>query len=494
MKKIKLFVVILLAFIISVPNAMAASANKKTSLSSFSDDKNPLYLSDYNNETITITPPEGAAVSEWQNSEGRKYKLVKIPENKVSASGTAIKITYPKVGTYEGKDIGLKATYTVYKYRAGANQSIGEEANGYVGIVVAIPYNFSAVGTGFFNSEYEKISYDFFYVSNDTSVDVKNTYMTFNSLNYYASIDNNESIFFGEEMASRISNVYTYEKTNNFNIYQNNGTSPSGIAYSLAISPISEAGPTPQDDPFCDAEIGKECYLYNSASIKYNGKLEYTIGSYNSTTGLPNSAIWYEPSSAIMNGEKPVDPVKYINKTNSRVKKAEYKIGDQVVFEVDQKVNTLKKDILVRYNAFKMIDELPEEVDYVSAKLYDKDGKEVTKGTATYDETAHKVTWTASDEFLTYMPLKGETYTLKVTAKVNSKMKDIATNKAYSIINSYETRKDYATIYTNKETVTVVTVPPTKANTILIGVGATVVVIVSGILIYLFSSKKKKTN
>lgn len=483
-KKIGLLLTILLTFVVSITGVKALTVGK-LSLTSFTEDENPLKLANYTNSSITVTNPEGSSIEDWTHPSNMKYKLVKIPQASVNASGTVVKVKYPKVGTYEGKEIGANVTYTVYKYRAGhATESIASKTDSYEGIVVAMPYNLQHAGTGFFNSEYNKVSYEFFYVKDNTTVNVTGAYFTLSSLNYKTVGE--ESVLFDSTMTNRISKVYTYEKKNNINVITTPGTSASGVAYSLAIAPTS-------DDDFCDGGIGRECYLYNSAIIKYNGKMEAYLSPVNTETGLGDSAIWFSPSSATMN-VKPEDPVKYINKTNSRVKKAEYKIGDQVVFEVDQKVSILGEDVLVRYSAFKMVDELPEEVDYVSAKLYDKDGKEVTKGTATYDKSSHKVTWTANSEFLTTMPLKGETYTLKVTAKVNSNMKDVATNKAYSIINNYETRKDYATIYTNKETVTVVTVPPTKANAILIGVGASVLVIVTGILIYLYHGEKSSVK
>ncbi len=129
-----------------------------------------------------------------------------------------------------------------------------------------------------------------------------------------------------------------------------------------------------------------------------------------------------------------------------------------------------------------MVDELPKEVDYVSAKLYDESGNEVTDGTITYDENAHKVTWTANNTFLSSMPLKGETYTLKINVKLNSKMGKRTTNSSYSLINNEKLNSNIVEVLT-KETTIIVPNTLATASIILLIIGA-IAIIVSGVMIY----------
>lgn len=549
-KNLNLFITLLLTFLISITGVKAATV-KEVTLNDFVE--NPLNLPYHTNQQITVTAPSGATVKEWTNDDGRPYKVVTIPKDNVSASGTQVKVTYPKVGTYNGKEIGVNATYTVYKYRDGdVIGKIGEEVRKHTGIIIAIPYDFTATGTGFFNSEYEKISYDFFYVSNKESVDVKNAYFTFHSLNYTENAGD-ESILFSSEVASKISEVSTFKGKSNIDVKNTAGTTESGLAYALAIVPNS--------NDFHDGHPGYEDYLPNSATIKYSGKLEYIIASNSGTTGISNSAIWYQPSSSPISGTIPEEPVKSIEKDKKMVKEATYEAGSEVVFVVDQKVNSIWENIMVRYTGFSIVDSLPKEVDYVNAKMYDNKGNELgsNDGTIVYDQTNHKVTWTASSAFLGSMPLKGETYTLKITVKLNSSMKDTTKNKAQSIFNNTykpesnevivnqgyklivhhyiegtttklaedeeylkEYKEEYKTSKSDKvpneyklsktpsnaegiiegntevtyyyKAPLVVNVPKTKANTIFIGLGLSILVIVAIAGFYVFKTKSVKKH
>lgn len=360
-------------------------------------------------------------------------KQINIPKSIINSSGVSVKITYPNVGYYSGRRIGAKVTQTVTDY-ADVYEST------YAGTAILVYPAFTR-GFRFYNAKNMKYSIEYYYMDDNSTVNVQNAVYTFNSMNFYDNLPadsrygtrNDESVYFYEEMANRISEVYIMKNNNSVadadsNIAVITGTN-EGLKgkYSLGLVPISEEG-------FVDN--GRNIsFIKNSASIKYSGtKLEYVFDS-RLQEALHAGSMWHTPSSAPITGEKPKPPVKYVDDLNgTRKNKAEFNVGETVVFEVDQKVNTLNEDIQVNYTSFKMEDILPEEVDYVSAKMY-KGSEEITGGTINYDSSSRKVTWTASNDFLSSMDLQGETYTLKITTTTNSKFTKATKNKATTIIN-----------------------------------------------------------
>ena len=113
--------------------------------------------------------------------------------------------------------------------------------------------------------------------------------------------------------------------------------------------------------------------------------------------------------------------------------------GDILYYHIDQHVGTLGKDLISRYKKFSILDKLDGDLDFVKAYLVNKTTKEVLSDPSevTFDEATNLVTWTASDEFLKSMPLKGETYELIIEAKVN--IKDPNQNKTKDSIKNTAT-------------------------------------------------------
>ena len=470
----KLLFTAIFSFIVCI-GATSALETVRLDDNSFTVDSNPLNLVyDINNENLKISGSFEKTVYNDENGYG--YYRIVIPESEVRSSGTSVTITYDKVGTYKGKDIGLNVTYTVYQYVEGNNPRAQKGA-----IILTIPTNLTSAGTGLLNSSYNKCSYEFFYVDTQQPVDVEDAIFTFNSLNYSPRI--NETIFFDQDMVSRISTVYLLKKSNNIEVINNASDPKLKNKYSLALSPCGS-------DNFIDV-IGNPNYTYNSASIKYSGKLEFYIGS-SMQEHLGN--VYYAPSSAAITGSKPKSPVKYVTtKSQKREKSAIYSAGDTFTYEVDQKVNTLNEDTMVRYNFFSIVDSLPKEVDYVSAILYDENGKEVTDGNIAYEPTTHTVSWVANSDFLTTMPLKGETYTLKINVKLNSDMKTKTVNAAKTIINENILESNEVVVNAPNEETTV-NVPNTSANIPLYIalISATLLVISVGIIIYMNNKNNSK--
>ena len=405
---------------------------EKLDNNSFTVDKNPLRIKDYKSDAAMPKPTLNlnGNMTEGTAPHAGNY-VVLIPRSDLGSDGASFEAVYPKVGTYNGREIGARLTIKVYEYEPGAVNTTYKD---YDGIAVELHGNFY-YGTYINNSKRNKYTVNFFYTDNNETVNVENGVVSFNSLNFCSPNNTNycswrggettETIFFNQTMLNRISNVYT-ARTSNIVVVDDASDPRLKGTYPMGLVPTSE--------DFED-RIGHQTYTKNSAAIKYSGTvLEWYAGS-SIGESLNEGAIWLQVGSANISIEKPDPPVKFVDdSTGARKKKADFNIGETVVFEVDQKVNTLGEDILTRYTSFKIVDNLPEEVDYVSAKMY-KGSEEVTGGTISYDSSAHKVTWTASSDFLSTMPLDGETYTLKITTKTNSKFTKVAKNKAVTTIN-----------------------------------------------------------
>ena len=97
-------------------------------------------------------------------------------------------------------------------------------------------------------------------------------------------------------------------------------------------------------------------------------------------------------------------------------------VGDKLVYTVTQKVNKLGSDAFVRYRSMYIEDTVPDGLEYVSARLLNDHGVDLTPsaGKLSYDESARKVRYDFSSEYLSeHMALSGESYTLEITTRIS---------------------------------------------------------------------------
>lgn len=171
--------------------------------------------------------------------------------------------------------------------------------------------------------------------------------------------------------------------------------------------------------------IYKECNLSISGnkfmSVKINTSGDDSVtktGLYATTTGgvmrskfyEGNCATAFKLTSQYRNGMLSPPTLK-IDNTHP------YKVGDEVVIDVNQKIGTLYAEVYDAYTEFIIRDDIPSGLAYKSAKVIDSSGKDVTsQGTLKYDKAAKTVTFSFSSAFLKNMSnYDGDTYTLKIT-------------------------------------------------------------------------------
>ena len=87
---------------------------------------------------------------------------------------------------------------------------------------------------------------------------------------------------------------------------------------------------------------------------------------------------------------------------------------EKKALDFKEKSRERREEKFQKKNPGQIVKTREKEVGYVSAKLY-LGNDEIADGAINYNSNTHTVKWTANQDFLDNMPLKGETYTLKVT-------------------------------------------------------------------------------
>ena len=181
-----------------------------------------------------------------------------------------------------------------------------------------------------------------------------------------------------------------------------------------------------------NVKINKEADISKYVTSGIDNIVTVTIGGKSASSKKVNTK-WKEP--VISQPKKEVT-----NSEGQSINNEGVFAGDTLIYNVSQQVNQKGKDITTAYSRFVLKDKLDDKVAFEKAVLL-KDGKELSdvKG-ITYDEKLHTVTFTADNDFLNAMELKGETYTLQIKTKV---IKEIAEgqeikNKGQSLVNKSE--------------------------------------------------------
>ncbi|MCP1101974.1 fimbrial isopeptide formation D2 family protein [Aequitasia blattaphilus] len=127
------------------------------------------------------------------------------------------------------------------------------------------------------------------------------------------------------------------------------------------------------------------------------------------------------------------------------------KLGEEITYQVKQRVETLGYNGAYKYDSFSFSDKLPAEVDYSSATIC-KNGTDIGSGnyTINYEPNSHTVTGTINANYLANgVDYKGETYQFVIKTKVNKKAFDTGaafTNKGTTTINGDKAETNVTTV------------------------------------------------
>ena len=356
--------------------------------------------------------------------------LVSLPNRDLRSA--VITIIYDKVGTYNGQEIGAKLTVSIINIY----NTSGDNSNDKHYFQVSDKFY---DGYAFLNLESFRTNYEFFYTSDSSKspISLKNAYLTVNSCNYYLNDGRglgDESVYFDSEQLSHINKVLVRRDSNM--------TRSNNLHHRYAF------GVTPTSNDFTDL-LGGETFEKNSVTFEVTG----SFGCYFDSNSEKQPFAWRTLSSAMISKTdevpKPKNPEKSIADANNHESTdVYYKSGEEYTFVIRQTVHELGVNILTRYKSFVMKDVLPKQVEYIDAKMYDKDNNLVNDGTVNYDTSNHTVTWTANNNFLNTMPLEGETYALKIKVKIKNGINEEFTNKGTTIINNTTVDSNVVTLHT----------------------------------------------
>lgn len=341
-----------------------------------------------------------------------------------------IKIQYENVGTYAGKPIDMQVVFD--------NMQIGgkKRSGGLTDDTTYIDFSanpFSGyVYTNILNAD---VTYTIYDRETGDVIDADgNTYLTFNSLNSYNN-DAGEVEFvnyLNHDVTAKNSPVNAYTITDTNVKWRDN----------LPNHPYKKTVFYGSSNDFTDY-LGGETFTRNTVQFQIKGKSQkFVFGS-----GL--GAAWNSVSTGVLFSVTAEPPTKTVEDSKgTTINGRDVQVGQELVYNVRQKVNILGQDILEKYDKWTITDTLPANVDYVKAELTDESGKVIQNpGEIVYDKAKHKVTFTASDAFLKEeggMKYTGETYNLRIHTKVknfkaDAKSKELEIeNQAFSNIDGVE--------------------------------------------------------
>lgn len=295
---------------------------------------------------------------------------------------------WEKVGKYQGRDVGCKLTFKNPRQIPGISTPM---------CVAVVDVNRFNQGYWYYNIEYVTTEYEFFYTDTHEIINVQNSYLTFASLNdgeYVISLNNsNGTVVPNSTIIKQTQNVYGTTKdvfwgtTDNQNIWED--------------------------------ELGGKYFEKSGVSISLSGtKSSFVVGeSYRRYHDLAISGVWNAPSTYFVNLTQPVTPTKTVNNATA----INANIGDTITYKISQKTHIMGEDTLQKYISFEFLDTLPSQVDYVSCRMLNGSGTEVSAGTASYNSQTRQLSYQFSSTYLqNTMAYNGETYTLEITCRINS--------------------------------------------------------------------------
>lgn len=337
-----------------------------------------------------------------------------------------VNVDYGYVGTYKGKTVGVKMH--IYDF-VGADSKYST-GNGYLRIS-------DNLFSGFYFAKIADMKIDFVvYDESGKEVSLENTYIGFNSLNSTGAKTVND------KSNSNYAEGVSYNKMADNNYYVVKDTLLQEITNPVTNTGNVVIGQTEQSEKTIEwntshDKLGDQEFTKSTVSFLVTGTKN--IFELISQRGLKGGGTWISFSSATLFNVIPETPKKIVESNGVNVDGKEVLPGQQLEYKISQKVNTLGVDLLSRYTKFEISDILPSQVTYQSAKLVDKDGKELDPdGSYSYDKDSHTLVYKASKNYLESMELNGETVYLSVITKVNTDVTtaDTIINKASVTINS----------------------------------------------------------
>lgn len=310
----------------------------------------------------------------------------------------AVTAEYKNVGTYQGKSISAQVTITnILKHTdehpvPNSNLTVDQIQ------LTFMPYFEGGIKT--YNVGQDEVTIKFFDEAGNQVAINGDGYITVGSLNGPStSTAGNEYINYGNGSTS------TYVTEDSVVKYQTNPLTGSGNAYVGVTNDFKDVlGAPTSENGAVTFQLSGNAFTFLSGTTRYtlknaNHHWSYTLTTFSSATVAP----------AVIPA-----PVLTVDKSSA-------KAGDAVNYTLNQQVNVLGEDTMLRYQSWSEVVTLPTEVNYQQASLLDSTGAVIPSATFTWDAKAHQLTVTLSEDYLqNTMTLNGETYQIKIGTAVNN--------------------------------------------------------------------------
>ena len=309
----------------------------------------------------------------------------------------AVTAEYKNVGTYRGKAISAQVTINnILKHtddHPAPNSLPVNEIQ-----LKFLPYFGGGIET--YNVGQDEVTIKFFDEAGNQVAINGDGYITVGSLNGPStSTAGNEYINYDNASTA------TYVTEDSVVKYQTNPLTSTGNAYVGTTNDFADVlGAPTSENGAVTFQLSGNAFTFLSGTTRYtlknaNHHWSYTLTTFSSATVAP----------AVI-----PTPVLTVDKSSA-------KAGDTVTYTLDQQVNTLGEDTMLRYQSWSEVVTLPTEVSYQQASLLDSTGAVISEATFAWDAKTHQLTVTLPEDYLqNTMALNGETYQIKIGTTVNN--------------------------------------------------------------------------
>lgn len=413
-------------------------------------------------EHLDLNNKDNMSNTKWisMSSESRAYTfLIKAPK-----ASDWIKTYHGNVGLYKGNPIDIEVTYSNFYFRdaaaRGANMTAINKSWG--GSNFSVLQVNESLFQGYMFSNLKELGVKLNFYDSKTKQPIrmdKNSYLTFNSLNYSFGGMISEGVkYLNPDPALK---TYLTKDTN--------------IAYKAVRGGETFHAWAGNSNDFTD-RLGALDFSRNSVSFQLSGtEQEFRI------IGEEGWPIWNTYSSGLLS-TPPTPPQKQaVDLSGNKV--TVFSPGQKVNYPFTINVSELGTQMVQKYSRYEVMDKLPKELEYIGGKVTTMSGEDITSkaGKFSYDSATHTATFEFSADYLEngFKYQLGEKYKVVFQTRVKDNIGDgkVIVNPSKVIINNqpfegntvktpgYEKNKEKKVILSGNQEVTEKTLG-TNENTV----------------------------
>lgn len=282
-------------------------------------------------------------------------------------------------------------------------------------------------GVVFWNISDYKVTYEVYNHDTGQKMEMKDGFLTFNSLNHNTKKLNGQTLDISEGV--KYDDIGTQNPGSLTNAYVTTDTN-------VAFGPVSNVAGKDLGDFFRGTSnkftdyIGGETFSRNSVSFQLTGdQSTFTVVS-------GGGEMWTTYSSGRLstNDPHPEGFHKAVKDGEGNdINKQQVQVGDEIYYEFTSGVAEMNSEIIQKYSHYAIVDPLPKEVEFIRGEFWkcNEKGEPIeditTKaGEFEYDKESHEAKFVVNKGFLQngFQYLYGETYKTRFFVKVKKDVKD----------------------------------------------------------------------